>query len=304
MLWFWVTIVAGLFLWPFVSEILRKPPDPREAPGNLTQLSQGTTHFQWFGPARGPVAVCVHGQTTPMRVYFGVAQELSALGYRVLTYDLYGRGFSSNAPGRQDMAFHLKQLEDLLEDQNLTDDLLVLGYSMGGAIATEFAAENPHRVRRLVILASAGLDVLRGPGTRFAIKVPILGDWLHYGIGMELFRRELKATLNDPTEVSGIVETQLSELQRRGFRHATLSSMRWMTLDNMERQHRVLGREGVPVVAIWGDRDSVIPLTSLGKLAQWNRLSRQEVAGAGHGLPYTHASEIGALLRTILKEKD
>ena len=42
---------------------------------------------------------------------------------------------------------------------------------------------------------------------------------------------------------------------------------------------------------------------SLGNLAQWNRAARQEViAGAGHGMPFTHAAAVMAVLKDVLRE--
>lgn len=297
--------VAGVGLWPFAVEWRRPKPNWDDAPGELVQLSQGVTHYRWIGPVRGPVVVCVHGLTTPSDAWLSLAEGLGAAGYRVLVYDLYGRGYSSAPSGRQDRAFFLRQLSDLLEDQGLTEDLTILGYSMGGAIATAFAAENPHRMKRLVLVASAGVEVLRDQLTQFAIKTPVIGDWLHHGIGMARFRRQLAVTRDARTEVPGIADIQIAQLDRRGFRPAVLSSLRGMVAERQETDHRTLGREGVPVVAIWGKDDDVIPIRALGTLAQWNRATRQEVIeGAGHGLPYTHGAEVATLLRGILRETD
>jgi pimeloyl-ACP methyl ester carboxylesterase len=78
-----------------------------------------------------------------------------------------------------------------------------------------------------------------------------------------------------------------------------------MLTETQEAEHRKIGHDGIPVVAIWGDKDKVIPLKALGILTQWNRAVRQEtIAEAGHGLPYTHGIEAAALIRGILRERD
>ena len=105
------------------------------APGRIARLSQGATHYTWTGPENGPVAVCVHGLTTPLQAWDGIAARLAEAGYRVLAYDLYGRGYSDRPGGTQDSAFFLRQLDDLLADQGIAGDITLLGYSMGGAIA-------------------------------------------------------------------------------------------------------------------------------------------------------------------------
>ena len=66
--------------------------------------------------------------------------------------------------------------------------------------------------------------------------------------------------------------------------------------------HRGLGVDGIPVLAIWAEKDEVIPISSVGTLAQWNRTARQEVIeGAGHGMPYTHPDEVVESLRELLQ---
>jgi len=90
------------------------------------------THYRWHGPIDGPVIVAVHGLTTPATVWNGMIPFLTAQGYRVLSYDLYGRGFSDAPSGAQNIAFFTRQLGELLADQEITDAVTLMGYSMGG----------------------------------------------------------------------------------------------------------------------------------------------------------------------------
>jgi len=246
---------------------------------------------------RGPVAVCVHGLTTPSMVWDAVAKGLALMGFRVLVYDLYGRGYSDRAPGLQDQDFFIRQLEDLLNDQGITEDVTLLGYSMGGAIVTAFAARHPERARRLILLAPAGMGHDLGKMARFTRDTPILGDWLMLLRYPAAHMQGTEAERALPSEVEGIIDYQQAELSKRGFIPAVLSSLRGILPRPLEEAHRQISREGIPVLAIWGREDKVIPIRAMGQLAQWNRTARHEVIeGAGHGLTYTHAS---AVLRVI-----
>jgi alpha-beta hydrolase superfamily lysophospholipase len=62
--------------------------------GQLATLSRGVTHYTLEGPQDGPLVVLIHGLTTPAFVWDGIAPVLVARGYRVLRYDLFGRGCS------------------------------------------------------------------------------------------------------------------------------------------------------------------------------------------------------------------
>ena len=275
------------------------------APGRFAKLGQGVTHYQWLGPARGPVVVAVHGLTTPSPVFYAIAEGLARIGYRVLVYDLYGRGFSDAPRGPQDAAFFTQQLDELLKHQGLEGDLTLLGYSMGGSIATAYAAQHPARMRRLILLASGGVWLREDGFTERCRTMPFTGDWLHAVIGTRRARRTLRGKLGKAYDIKGIIELQLAEYRSRGFVRSLLSSRRHMLADVQESQHRAIGREGIPVVGIWAEKDDVIPLRSLGTLTQWNRAVRQEVInGAGHDLPYTASADIVNVLTDVLREED
>lgn len=298
-------VLAGLAALPWLGERARQSSDAfrAQAPGRFAKLSQGATHFQWLGGARGPVIVCVHGLTTPSPVWYAIAKGLVGMGYRVLIYDLYGRGFSDAPRGEQTGDFFAQQLQDLLDHQELTDDVTLMGYSMGGSIATHFTAKYPDRVRRLILLASGGAWLREDRLTEKSRTWPILGDWIHAVLATRKDRRSLRTQLGLPFDIKGIVEVQLGEYRSRGFVRSVLSSRRHMLADFQEDAHRSIGREGVPVVAIWAEKDEIIPLKSLGAMTQWNRSIRQEVVpGAYHDIGYVNSGEVVNLLAEVLRE--
>ena len=82
-----------------------------------------------------------------------------------------------------------------------------------------------------------------------------------------------------------------------------LSSQRGMLAETLEEEHRAVSRNDIPVLAIWGREDNVIPIQALGTMAQWNRVARQDVIdGAGHALPFTHAQQASAFITEVLRE--
>lgn len=298
-------VLGGLAMLPWLAESRRHAVDVfrDKAPGRFAKLSQGVTHYQWLGGVRGPVVVCIHGLTTPSPVWYAIAGGLAKLGYRVLVYDLYGRGFSDAPRGAQDGEFFATQLADLLDHQGLTEDVTLMGYSMGGSIATHFAASHPNRVRRLILLASGGVWLREDKVTEASRRMSLLGDWLHAVVGARRDRQRLRRQLGQVFDVEGIIELQLAEYQSRGFLRSVLCSRRHMLNDFQEDQHRTIGREGIPVIGIWAERDEVIPLKSLGTLTQWNRSVRQEVISeADHRVGYTHAAQVVKVLRDVLRE--
>jgi pimeloyl-ACP methyl ester carboxylesterase len=222
---------------------------------------------------------------------------LALMGFRVLTYDLYGRGYSDRPRGKQDRAFFIGQLEELLAHEEVREDVTFIGYSMGGAIVTAFAAKHVQMVRQLVLIAPAGMGVVAGGFVRFVARTPLIGDWLVLAFYPSMLRKGIQAE-----GVPDVGALQRRELDYQGFVPAVLASLRGILSARLETEHRKLHDTHVPVIAIWGREDDVIPLTAMGTLAEWSRNAHQEVIeGAGHGLTYTHSEAVLEAIRTELR---
>lgn len=304
MIWVLLIVLAVVIAVPILREWNRDLMNKEArsfAPGKFVKLPKGVTHFAWHGPADGPVLICIHGLTTPSFVWLGMLRGLTALGFRVLTYDLYGRGFSHRPSGRQDAAFFLRQLNDLLTQQEVRGPVTLMGYSMGGAIATAFAAAHPDRVRQLVLLAPAGMQHKVGKVITFVRDWRGIGDWLMLAFYPHTARKSIAAEAHLASSVLDITEQQEAELDFKGYIPAVLSSLRGILRHTQHAQHHTVASAEIPTLAIWGREDDVIPLAAVGTLAEWNRDVEHEVIdGAGHGLTYTHTEKVMSFLETRL----
>jgi pimeloyl-ACP methyl ester carboxylesterase len=307
MMWFFL-ILAAVVAIPLVIELTRKSMSDKaraQATGQFAALSQGITHYEWFGPPRGPVVVCVHGLTTPSFVWNGLSKGLALMGYRVLTYDLYGRGYSDRPSGQQNREFFLQQLNDLLAYEGVLGKFSIVGYSMGGAIVTHFTATYPERIQHLILLTPAGMGTVADTFANFIGRTPIVGDWLMLALYPTQLRKGISAERRLPNAAPEINDLQENELRFRGFVPAVLSSLRGLLGNALADEHKAIHDAGIPVLSIWGRDDDVIPLAAVGTLAQWSRNAAQEVVdGAGHGLPYTHTNEVLAIIRETLTKQN
>jgi len=245
------------------------------------------------GPPDGPLIVCIHGLTVPSFVWGPLVKGLVALGFRVLVYDLYGRGFSDRPGGPQDKAFFNRQLDDLLAHLAIDSPFHLIGYSMGGAIAAGFAASHQARVQRVVLLAAAGMHLHTTARIRFQRERGLAGQWLFLATYPHLLRKGIRAERAALKVSREITEGQEAQLTSRGFIPAVLSSLRGLLSRPLEGEHLALKRDAIPILAIWGEEDDVIPAAAMGRLAAWNRdVQHDVIAGAGHGLPYTHTDAV------------
>lgn len=300
-------LLAGtVFVWPWVTEALRRPVSDRmrgRAPGEFAALESGVTHYKWHGSRSERVLVLVHGLTTPQWVFDGLIRGFLGMRYRVLTYDLYGRGHSDRVPGAQTLDFHCQQLGQLLDELGIRVPVTVLGYSMGGAIATRFAATESDRVDRLILLAPAGMGYEPSRLQAVARVAGPFGDWFWGLVGPWLLRKGAKDDASGASVITDLPDRIKAELKRKGYLSAILSSERHALQDSVADDHREIAAMYIPTLAIWGENDAVIPISGVGQLAIWNRHAHQEVIPGGpHSLPYTRPTQVLEVIRGFLRE--
>ena len=294
-----LALMAFGIAWPWLGELLRKPVRTLDAaaPGAFADLSQGRVHYRWSGDPAGPLIVLVHGLTTPLFVWDELEKPLTVRGFRLLSYDLFGRGFSDRPRAVQDAGFFLRQLEELLTDQRVEGAFTLIGYSMGGAIATAYAAKHPSRAERLILLAPAGMGHALGAAERLVRLPGVLAEWLMLLRFPRGFRAGVEAERGKPGVPIPVVDGQLAQLERRGYLRSVLASLRGILAEDREADHRAIAAAGLPVLAIWGQGDETIPIAAKAVLEGWNPTARHVVLPDGdHALAYTHADEIAALL--------
>jgi pimeloyl-ACP methyl ester carboxylesterase len=146
---------------------------------------------EWPGPVKGPAIVCVHGLTANHTCWASVADLLSP-AYRLIAYDLRGRGESDKPDKGYSLALHNEDLEGLLDHFGLKKTVLV-GHSLGAHIALRFAATHPERVSKLV-LVDGGIDVraevldsLRPAINRLGVEFPSLDMFMGFVRALPMF---------------------------------------------------------------------------------------------------------------------
>jgi pimeloyl-ACP methyl ester carboxylesterase len=131
------------------------------------------------GPANGlPVLLC-HGWGACVYGWAGTLPVLAAAGYRAIAADLRGHGRSDGgdpAAGYTAAAM-TAQLAAIIEALGL-DRPVIVGHSMSGRLALQYALDQPGRVRGLALLAPIGVGSLRPAIKRFGQPFLALGAWL------------------------------------------------------------------------------------------------------------------------------
>jgi pimeloyl-ACP methyl ester carboxylesterase len=297
----WVVAILAVLVLPLAVEWSRTPVTRRRragVPGEIVALPGGLTHVVREGPEDGPPVILIHGITTPSYVWAGIAPILAGAGYRVIRYDLFGRGLSDRPPGRQDIGFFLDQLDALILREEIGAPCALIGYSMGGAIAAAKAAVAPEDVSALALVAPVGLQPARVP---VLSRLPVIGDWVMWVAGGRLLVRRLRALVREPSAIADYHAREALETRTRGFPRSVLSALRRTVARDRLAEHAAIARSGMPVLAIWGELDDAVPLASAGRLAEINPHAWQhQVDGVGHSLPHTRPGEVAAEILRFL----
>ncbi|PVH92919.1 alpha/beta-hydrolase [Periconia macrospinosa] len=144
------------------DQIKSLPYPPNALPGSRhVDSPYGRTRVYEWGPENGPRILLIHGISTPSIALADLAHRLVAEGYRVLLFDLFGRGYSSapcSQAHRYDSALYMSQILLCIQSSPVPwPSFTIIGYSLGGAIAADFTSYLPNLVEGLVLVASGGL---------------------------------------------------------------------------------------------------------------------------------------------------
>ncbi len=268
--------------------------------GSFIRLSNGFTHYELCGPDSGQSVVLVHGFSVPYFVFDPTFNFLGRAGFRVLRYDLLGRGFSDRPYTRYNLELFVNQLKDLIGALNLKKVNLI-GLSMGGAIASAFTANFPERVPRLVLIDPVGIQSMPLSWMYKAAILPGISELILCLVSTERIIQRAAVDFFNPEHAKLFQNQYRIQMQYRGFKRAILSTLRNKTVDGFPEVYQRLGKLGMPVLLIWGRNDQTLPLEqSRDILSAVPRAEFHIMENCGHIPHYEQPEEVNSLLANFL----
>jgi len=270
--------------------------------GGWLPLSEGVTYYEHMGPAEAPVVVLVHGFSVPSFVWDRTTPSLAAAGWRVLRYDLYGRGASAKPLGRYTLARFVSQLWELVDQwRPQAARVVLIGYSMGGPIVAGAAVAQPQRVRGVGLIAPVVTGVAMG-WTMYALALPGIGPWLMRTVARSRMEQGVRADFHGRAD-EDYVQRYMAQWHDPGFARALAASVRGGMLGDFRSTFAALGRTGLPVGVIWGAEDTLVPVRQLDVLRDLvPDLRAWQVPGVGHLVHYERAAEVNRHLVGWLRD--
>ncbi|KAI1780198.1 alpha/beta-hydrolase [Hypoxylon cercidicola] len=141
------------------QEVAALPYPPDALPGwRDVTTPYGSMRVYESGPEDGERVLLVHGISTPAVALGDLAHELMKRGYRVMLFDLFGRGYSDAPDLAYDARLFVTQILLVLASSKVSwNSFHLVGYSLGGGLVVSFARYFPHLVSSATLLASGGL---------------------------------------------------------------------------------------------------------------------------------------------------
>jgi pimeloyl-ACP methyl ester carboxylesterase len=215
---------------------------------------------------RGPALLFLHGIGDDSATWLELLASLSA-DHTVIAPDLLGHGASAKPRADYSVAAYACGMRDLLTALDV-DRVTVVGHSLGGGVAMQFAYQFPERCERLVLVGSGGVGASVHPLLRLAaapgagLVLPLLGTRPALtalrgfagllrvseglGLGPDLdYVLTRYVRLLEPSTRSAFLRTLRSVVDWRG-----------QVVNMLDRCYLT---EGIPTLLVWGTDDRVVP---------------------------------------------
>lgn len=274
----------------------------RLAGGSFVQLPDGVTHYELSNATRDNTVVLVHGFSVPYFIFDPTFHFLSQNGFRVLRYDLFGRGFSDRPRADYNVDLFVRQLTHLLDGLRLTRPVHLIGLSLGGPITATFTARYPQRVNKLVLIDPAGARRVAFSRILKALATPVIGETLLALVGSGGVARHIATDFYDEQLMENFREKFVIQMQYKGFRRAILSTIRSNMLESFIGTYRKVGALNKQVMLLWGRNDMTVPLShSDDLLAAMPHVEFHIIEGCGHIPHYEKPDLTNPLLIDFLR---
>ncbi|HEY0403937.1 MAG TPA: alpha/beta fold hydrolase [Blastococcus sp.] len=239
----------------------------------------------------GPALLLLHGIGNNCQTWSGVIDRLAET-HTVIAPDLLGHGASDKPRGDYSIAAYANGMRDLLSVLDI-EKATVVGHSLGGGIALQFAYQFPERCERLALVGSGGLGPELSAGLRAAtlpgaelVLTALTGVSLPLRMAFQALQRLGHAAgwrrVRDLAE-AGDALLALKDVEARRAFLRTLRGVVDARGQAVTALDRLYLANSIPMLVIWGSRDPIVPAVHAEAVRTLVPTARVEVfQGAGH----------------------
>ncbi|CAN5889115.1 alpha/beta hydrolase [soil metagenome] len=249
---------------------------------------------------RGVPIVLIHGFTAEGMLYAQTLSRIVTAGFKVVAIDSASHGSTQGLPaGGADFEEYAKLVGRVVDELGIRKAIFA-GHSMGGRLVTELAAREPDRAMAVILL-----DAIVGEPWDRIVALSRFNPLLLAGIGGILVLDSVRTVpfIRNPRQAAKFGRLAAPNLWSHvrnplkvagpGVSILRSRSSKWML--------QKLRRAGVPVVAIHGDRDIVVPLSTARSAAQLAGGLVVVVEGGTHSWLLKDPETLPAILREMFE---
>lgn len=241
----------------------------------------------------GQPVVFLHGWALGSRAYKRALKRLVNLGARVYAPALPGFGGTAELDEEhRSFAGYARFIASFLDEVGVGEPVILVGHSFGGAVAIQFASDSAERVKALVLIDAIGGPAWLTPGG-FARS---LGDRSVLGWGLR-FPVDLWAVARLPAMLRAMLEDLVPNLI--GNPRALWRAGAMVRSMDLSAELAEVKRRGLPVVAVWGEGDRVIPKASFDALCDAIGVEGRVVPGS-HGWLIADPDAFGTMMTNVV----
>lgn len=247
-------------------------------------------YYQDTGPAKNTIPILfLHGFGSSSHTWDVWAKDLSS-EYRVISVDLPGFGLTGEDPsGIYTDQRSVEVIEAFLKELQIPKVVLV-GNSMGGKFAWQFAAQYPDQVSKLVLISPDGYA---SPGIEYGKKteIPAIANLYRYFFSKSFLVMNLEPAYANPKSLNDDLVNRYHDLMLApGVRGAILARMQQTVLQDPAP---FLSKIQTPTLLMWGEKDAFIPVSnSEDYLKVMPNVTRVILPNIGH-LPQEEQARVG-----------
>lgn len=256
----------------------------------------------------GPAVLLIHGIGDSADSWVDVIPEL-AKRHTVIAPDLLGHGASDKPRADYSIAAYANAMRDLLAVLDI-EHVTVVGHSLGGGVAMQFAYQFPERCERLCLVSTGGVAHEVHPLLRFtsAPNADFILPWLG-SPGTRLLGRLTLGALKaintdvglDAAHLMRVFDALPDGSSRRAFVRTLRAAVDWrgQAITMLDRCYLT---QGMPTLLVWGARDAIIPVSHAHKAHGAMPGSQLEVfADVGH---FPHKDEAARFVELFTRFYD
>ncbi len=275
--------------------------------GKMTKVRGGKIH--WIEEGSGKPVVMIHGLGGNIHNFtYALNTELSEK-FRVITIDRAGCGWSERDGAEQaSLPEQARMIAEFIQAEDLGKPLIV-GHSLGGAIAETMALNHPDQVGALALLCPATNDVGQVPDAFKGIDipkpwlVPIVGHMLSGTMSLFMEKKVFTEVFAPEPIAPDFLERGGGILGRRPESFIAAAQDLAQSRDSV---HDVLGREAelkkTKIGVLYGASDNILDPTLHGKeFAEKTGASYEELEGRGHMIPLTAPKDCADFITKMAK---